>query len=246
VIVRAVIFDFDGVLADTETLHLSAFQDVFRARGWTLDRAAYFDRYLGFDDEDLVRAFMDDTKLAVSADDVASLVRIKTRRFAELMETGAILFPGAPSAIVRLGARYRLGIASGSTGAEIAAILHKAGLHARFRVIVGADDVARSKPAADPYVAAVTRLGVTPSAAVAIEDSRWGLTSARAAGLCTIGITTSYPARELSSADVVVDSLDEVTIELVEDVFKSFQTKETKDTKEPKDTKNSLGEPRRL
>jgi len=225
---RAVVFDFDGVLADTETLHLSAFQDVFRERGWTLDRAAYFERYLGFDDEDLVRAFTSDTQLAVTDDDVEGLVRVKTARFAELMETGAIMFPGASAAIARLGARYRLGIASGSTAAEIAAILQKAGLHAPFRVIIGADDVARSKPAADPYVAAVNRLGVDASAAVAIEDSRWGLTSARAAGLRTIGISTSYSARELSSADVVVDSLDEITVELVEDVFNGIHTKGTK------------------
>jgi len=216
---RAVVFDFDGVLADTESLHLLAFQDVFRARGWTLERGAYFDRYLGFDDEDLVRAFTHDAKLAVTDDDVAGLVRTKTERFAALMDSGAIMFPGAPAAIARLGARYRLGIASGSTGAEIAAILQKAGLHAPFRVIIGADDVARSKPAADPYVAAVNRLGVPASAAVAIEDSRWGLTSARAAGLRTIGVTTSYDAKDLSSADVVVDSLDEVTVELVESLF---------------------------
>jgi beta-phosphoglucomutase-like phosphatase (HAD superfamily) len=216
---RAVVFDFDGVLADTESLHLLAFQDVFRVHGWTLDRGAYFDRYLGFDDEDLVRAFTHDAKLTVTDDDVAGLVRTKTERFAALMDSGAIMFPGAPAAIARLGARYRLGIASGSTGAEIAAILQKAGLHAPFRVIIGADDVARSKPAADPYVAAVNRLGVPASAAVAIEDSRWGLTSARAAGLRTIGITTSYGAGELSSADVIVDSLDEISVEVVERIF---------------------------
>jgi len=228
---RAVVFDFDGVLADSESLHLSAFQDVFRARGWTLERAAYFERYLGFDDEGTVRAFAEDAKLIVADDEIASLVRTKTERFAALMETGAIMYPGAAAAIARLGAQYRLGIASGSTGAEIVAILQKAGLHAPFRVIIGADDVERSKPAADPYLAAVRRLGVAPSAAVAIEDSRWGLTSARAAGLYTIGITTSYAAKELSAADIVVDSLDEITLDLVESLFKSSHTKSTMDTK---------------
>ena len=216
---RAIVFDFDGVLADSESLHLSAFQDAFRARGWTLERAAYFERYLGFDDEGTVRAFAEDAKVIVTDDEVASLVRTKTERFAALMDAGAMMYPGASAAIARLGARYRLGIASGSTGAEITAILQKAGLHAPFRVIISADDVERSKPAADPYVAAVSRLGVAPSAAVAIEDSRWGLTSARAAGLHAIGITTSYSAKELSAADVVVASLDEITLDLVESVF---------------------------
>ena len=127
------------------------------------------------------------------------------------------LFPTAAGAIARLGARYALAIASGSLGAEIMAILEPAGLTAAFQVIVGADSVARSKPAADPYLLAVQKLGVGPAAAVAIEDSRWGLTSARTAGLRTIGITTSYAASALGEADTVVASLDEVTVELVED-----------------------------
>ena len=79
----------------------------------------------------------------------------------------------------------------------------------------------RSKPAPDPYAAAIARLGVAPSAAVAIEDSQWGLTSARAAGLRAIGITTSYPASALGLAHTVVDSLDEVTDVLIERLLAS-------------------------
>ena len=81
--------------------------------------------------------------------------------------------------------------------------------------MIGADDVARSKPAPDVYAAAVAALGVSPSNAVAIEDSRWGLLSAREAGLRTIGITTSYPANALDLADLVVHDLDDITTDVV-------------------------------
>lgn len=211
----AVVFDFDGVLADTERLHLRAFQDAFRARGWSLDDTAYFNRYLGFEDRDLVRAFAIDQRLALPSADEDAIVSAKARAYDTLAANGSVLFPGAPAAIARLGARYRLAIASGSLRAEIAHVLDAANLTAAFHAIIGADDVARSKPAPDPYLAALARLEAPAARTVAIEDSRWGLASARAAGLRTIAITTSYPAATLSSADRVVSSLDDVTLDLV-------------------------------
>ena len=111
---RAVVFDFDGVLADTEHLHLVAFQDTFAARGWTLDRAAYFANYLGYDDRDLVRAFSTDNALGVSAAEIEAILLDKSRHYERRLATGAILFPTAATAIRRLGASYRLAIASGS------------------------------------------------------------------------------------------------------------------------------------
>ena len=95
-------------------------------------------------------------------------------------------------------------------------MLAAAGLTQAFAAVVGADDVPRSKPAPDPYLAAVRALGVPASAAVAIEDSHWGLESARAAGLRTIALTTSYGAAALGDADLVLDSLDDVTVDTVE------------------------------
>ena len=213
---RAVVFDFDGVLADTEHLHLVAFQDTFVERGWTLDRDTYFASYLGYDDRDLVRAFSSDNALGISATDVEAILLDKSRHYERRLATGAVLFPTAAAAVARLGASFRLAIASGSLRGEILSILRANNLADAFETVVGADDVARSKPAPDSYAAAVARLGMAPSAAVAIEDSQWGLTAARAAGLRTIGITTSYPASALALAHTVVDSLDEVTGALVE------------------------------
>jgi beta-phosphoglucomutase len=213
---RAVVFDFDGVLADTEGLHLGAFQDVFAARGWTLDRQSYFDNYLGYDDRDLVRAFAHDQALELGATEVEAILVDKSREYDRRVAAGSVLFSSAAPAIARLGPSFRLAIASGSLRGEILAILRANSLDGSFPVVVGADDVARSKPAPDSYAMAVARLGVLPSAAVAIEDSHWGLAAARAAGLRTIGITTSYAPHALSLADIVVDSLDEVTVTMID------------------------------
>jgi len=213
--IRAVVFDFDGVLANTEDLHLAAFQDVFRTRGWSLDRDAYFANYLGFDDRGLIRGFGADKGLRFSEAEVQAILIDKARRYEERIAKGEVLFPTARGAVSRLGVRFKLGIASGSLRGEILNILRLNQLSEAFPVVVGADDVVNSKPAPDPYIAAVERLDVEAGSAVAIEDAPLGLHAARTAGLRTIGITTSYPRHALKAADFVVDSLDEVTNELV-------------------------------
>jgi beta-phosphoglucomutase-like phosphatase (HAD superfamily) len=212
----AVVFDFDGVLADTERLHLRAFQEVLAPHGLPLDEASYFDNYLGFDDRGLIVQLSRDRGVALDAATIGAILESKARHFAALVSAGAALFPAAPACVARLGARFPLAIASGALSHEIVAILDGAGLTPAFRAIVGADQVAASKPAPDCYLEATRRLGVSPASAVAIEDSRWGLDAARAAGLRTIAITTSYPASALTPADVVVSTLDAVTDTLVE------------------------------
>jgi beta-phosphoglucomutase-like phosphatase (HAD superfamily) len=117
-----------------------------------------------------------------------------------------------------------LAIASGALRREIEAILGRAHLRGCFRAIVGADDAARSKPAPDPYVEAVKRLrpwlpaagaAAVPRGIVAIEDSVWGLESARAAGLRTVGVATTYPPEALSEADLVVGDLSEISVDVL-------------------------------
>lgn len=213
--ITTVIFDFDGVIADTEGLHLRAFQDVFEARGWTLDERAYFDRYLGYDDVGLVVAFGQERSLSLTDDDIDTLVDAKTRLFATYLDAGEVLFPTAPACIERLAAAYRLGIASGALKIEITSILDSARLLDRFPVIVAADDVNECKPAPEPYLKAAQALGVAPRACVAIEDSPAGLAAARAAGMRTIGLTTTSPRHLLTDADVIFDGLHQISAETV-------------------------------
>jgi HAD superfamily hydrolase (TIGR01509 family) len=216
--IAAIVFDFDGVLADTEPLHLAAFQDVFSRRGWALTSDDYFSRYLGHGDEALIDAFAGDRRLEVSASDAAVLLSEKSAAFRDRLGTGSVLYPGAAACVARLAGNFRLAIASGALRAEVTDVLAAHGLLASFPVIVAIEDVVRGKPDPEPYRLAAARLGVDPRVSVAIEDSRWGLESARACGMRTIGITTTSSAADLASADRVVQSLDEITLDLLSQV----------------------------
>ena len=214
--IRAIIFDFDGVLADTERLHLRAIQDALAAHGRRLDERAYFDRYLGFGDRDLFVELARDQAWAGEASAIDALVSLKADRYRHHLASGDALYPRARACVTGLSARFPLAIASGSLRGEIEYILDAAGLRRAFGAIVGADDVTNGKPAPDPYTKAAALLGVEPSAAVAIEDSRWGIDSAHAAGMRAIAVTTSYPATALASADLIVDSLDAISLDTIE------------------------------
>ncbi len=211
--IDAVVFDFDGVIADSERLHLRALTAAFAERGWTLTEADYFTHYLGYDDRGCIAAFAQREGLAIAPDAAAAVLEDKTRRYLALLAAGDVLFPTARTCIERLAAHIPLAIASGSLRGEIEHILSANGLRHHFTIIVGADDVVEGKPAPESYARAVTALGVTPGRTVAIEDSPWGLQSARGAGLHTIGISTSYPRAALTDADHVIDSLDEINVD---------------------------------
>jgi beta-phosphoglucomutase-like phosphatase (HAD superfamily) len=218
---RAVIFDFDGVIADTEPLHLKAAQRVLAGAGMHLDRTAYYERYLGFDDAGLFRALATDLGVKLDAKAVATLVADKSRVLESLLNDGSVLFDGIRDCIERCAAHVPLAIASGALAHEIDHILRRTGLRDDFQVVVGAGDTPRSKPWPDPYARAVEllRAGVgqdlKEADCVAIEDSPWGLQSARAAGLRCVGVAHTYPADELrrTDADFVAESLGEIDIE---------------------------------
>jgi beta-phosphoglucomutase len=217
-LIRAVVFDFDGVLADTERLHLRAIQDALAEHGHALDDRLYFERYLGYGDRDVLIEFARDRNWRIDERIAETFMATKSRRYRHHLASGSALYPTAAACVSGLAAQYPLAIASGSLRAEILHILGPTGLERSFRAIVGADDVANGKPSPEPYLTAASLLGVNPADAVAIEDSKWGLESARAAGMRTIGVTTTYPASSLSMADRVVESIGEVTVELIESI----------------------------
>jgi beta-phosphoglucomutase len=219
--IRAVVFDFDGVIANSEPLHFRAYRDVLAERGLTLTEAAYYERYLGYDDIGAFRAIAADSGVTLDEEAVAGLVARKAERLEALERDGSVLFPGAREAIQRIAAVWPTAIASGALKPEILRVLDHEQLRGFFPIVVSAEDTAASKPDAAPYLRAVALLGagieqLHPSECLAIEDSRWGLVSARGAGLRTVGITHTYPASELAeAADAVIAHLDQFTPELV-------------------------------
>ena len=161
-------------------------------------------------------AYMHDViGLAESPDEInAEVVRRLLTRYRESLP----LLPGAVDAVERLSARWPLGLASSSNRGVIDAVLSTAGIAGRFRATVSSEEVERGKPAADVYVDAARRLDVEPGRCAAVEDSKNGIRSAKAAGLRVVAIPNlRYPPGEdaLADADLVLRSLDELTPERV-------------------------------
>jgi beta-phosphoglucomutase len=213
--IQAIVFDFDGVLADSEPMHLRAYQAVFAPLGVTIADREYYTRYLGFDDESAIRAMARDHGLELDERQLRELIATKTATFDRMLGEGDVLYPGAVECVGRLAGAFPLGIASGALRHEIEAILRGNRLGHHFRFIVAAGDTPAGKPAADPYRRAAELHGRDPSACLAIEDSRWGIESAKGAGMKCVGITNTYPAHELSAADAVIGSLEEFTEEFI-------------------------------
>ena len=216
--IRAVVFDFDGVLANSEPLHFRAYRDILATCGVALTESDYYAHYLGYDDVGAFRQIGVDRGAAWNAARVNELVQRKAERLEELERDGSVLFPGADAAVRRLAAAWPLAIASGARRAEIVRVLDRERLSTYFAAVVAAEDTPASKPAPDPYLRAVDELRrvvgpLDAAACVAVEDSRWGLESARAAGLRTIAVTHTYSADQLAgAADAAVPSLDRLTV----------------------------------
>jgi len=213
---RAIVFDFDGVIANSEPLHYRAFRDVLADSGVVLTEPEYYQQYLGFDDLNVFRQVAADRGLAWSPDRIGALVATKAVRMEHLEQDGSILFPGAMAVVQRTSAAVPIAIASGALRDEIGRILDRERLTACFKFVVGAEDTPASKPAPDPYLRAVALLGqsidhLRPSECVAIEDSPWGLQSARAAGLRTVAVAHTYAPAELE-ADLIINALDELDL----------------------------------
>jgi beta-phosphoglucomutase len=221
---QAVIFDFDGVIANSEPLHLQAFQQTLAQDGIELTRNEYYSRYLGFDDVGLFEALAKDRGIAIDNRALTSLVERKGAKLQALMQADAVLFPGARDFIEGAAAAIPIAIASGALRHEIEEVIEAAGLRALFTAIVAAGDTPESKPSPAPYVLAFEQLrersgrDLDPRRSVAIEDSRWGLDSARGAGLRCVAVTNSYPAHELHGAELVVGGLKDLTLAALEDL----------------------------
>lgn len=214
-VVHAVIFDLDGVLVDSEELWDVVRRGVVAEAGrpWPTEATRAMQ---GMSTAEWSAYLIDTVGVPAEADQVAATVidRLATRYDARLP-----LIPGAVEVVERLGRRWPLGLASSSPRRLIDSVLESAGLAHRFQVSLSTEEVGAGKPSPEVYQTVVQRLGVHPLQAIAIEDSSNGLRSAATAGLGVLAVPhAAFPPSEdaLALADVVVDSLDDITLELVE------------------------------
>jgi HAD superfamily hydrolase (TIGR01509 family) len=212
---RAVVFDFDGVIADSEPLHFRALREALRPAGVVIDEREYYSTYVAYDDRTCIRLALERHGRPYDAEGVTAVAERKAEVFDELLRR-IPFFPGVPELVEALAQDLPIAIASGARREEIEKILDGGGLRAHFRAIVGADDCDRTKPDPEPYLRAVALLardtpGLEPAECVAFEDTVAGIASARAAGLKVVGVATTYPADQLGAAHHVVPAIADVT-----------------------------------
>lgn len=222
---RALIFDFDGVVADNEPIHLSAFQDVLREQDIILPAEEYYNHYVGYDDKGCFEAVLEAHGRPRSHDIITELVGRKARIFMVRLKERLFIFPGVQQLVREAATRYHLAIASGALRHEIEFVLEQAGIRKAFEHITSAEDVARGKPDPEVYLHALSALSrqrrrngpseptLKPEQCLVIEDTLAGIRAARAAGMKVLAVANTHTLQDLHEADAVVKSLEEVNLE---------------------------------
>lgn len=225
-VIRAIIFDFNGVIADDETPHIICFRKALAEAGLTLTMEEYYGEYCGMDERTCTRMLLEKRDGTWNE---AEVFRIAERK-AELFRVHTAshkpsLFPGVVDFVQTAKGRYRIAIASGGRRAQIDAALSGTRIASAFDVIVAAEDCSIGKPDPAMYLLTLKRLNadgdsepeITSPECLVLEDSVAGIRSAKAAGMRVLAVATTYPVDKLQEADGVLSSLERITPETVID-----------------------------
>jgi len=218
---KAIVFDFDGVIVDSEPAHYKAFLAIAKPLGMEFSYDEYLREYVGFDDRDAFRHIFAKLGQPEPTDaKLAQLIEDKARAFEDIVDQGMDTIPGVLDLIAEArAASFPIAIASGATRRDIDHILKGLKITGGFDPIITADLVAHSKPDPTSYALAVEglakrlpALNLQPGECLSIEDTAAGIASARGAGLMSLGLTTTGTADKLHQAQRVIPNLEGVTL----------------------------------
>jgi HAD superfamily hydrolase (TIGR01509 family) len=219
---RAIIFDFDGVVADNEPIHCVIFQRILGKIGIFLSTDEYYAQYLGYDDKGCFAAVLAARGRPAPAETIDDLVKRKAAAYLEHIRAHLIIFPGVQEFVRAAASRYRLAIASGALRHEIEFILEQAGIRKEFEHITSSEDVTSGKPDPEGFLHALTGLnrimpadqpGLTASECLVIEDSMPGIQAAHRAGMKVLAVANTHSIQDLRNADAVTGSLQDVDLQ---------------------------------
>lgn len=215
---QAVIFDFDGVITDSEILHFRAFNQVLAQYGFEMTTKDYYQTYLGLTDVDCYKLLIDQGLLKIDQQQIPNLLQQKKQIFEKLAKAEGRIIEGVRDFLRMLEQNnVPMAICSGALLSEVELILVEARLRHLFEVIVSAEHIKKGKPDPEGFLLTLQRLNenrenpIMGKQCIVIEDSHWGLEAAKAAGMHTIAVTNSYDAEQLSLAEKIVTRLNELS-----------------------------------
>lgn len=210
--IRAVLFDLDGTLVDSERESAEAMARVLERECGVRITERQRDFVVGHSWVEIHELLIKELSRAFSWQRDYLISRVAEERVQVIAEKGMRIMPGAIDAVSRLGARYPKAIVTGSSREEARQALRVLGLEAAFPLVLAAEDYPRGKPAPDGYLAAAERLGVEPGGCLVIEDSTPGIAAARAAGMWVVAVRAgNFLGQDQSGAHRIVDTLDDIT-----------------------------------
>lgn len=228
--IKAILFDFNGVIINDEPLQMKAYQSILKNEDIELTEQNYYDS-LGMDDRTFVRAAFERAKKDLSDENLARIVEEKTAAHAGMIADELPLFPGIVNFVKMMHFHYRLGIVSMARRVEINSVLQRADLAGYFSAVVSAEDVTACKPDKQCFDLCFRRLDeaniaagdfpLTREQVLVIEDSPPGVVGAKRAGMKVLGVTNTVSADELraAGADAVTKNLADWIPETIELVF---------------------------
>lgn len=193
----------DGVLVDSEPVHIEAWNDVFAEFDLNFEME-WFHQWIGVSDKNFTGQIIEQYKLPTLAD---TLLQSKRSVFENKIALGVAAHKGVKEALPLLH-KYGLAVATSSNRSGAMLSLTGTGLLPFFKDVITADDVVNHKPHPDCYLKAVESLGFSPSECICIEDSAAGIKAAKTAGLFVIGVSTSLPANYLTEADLILEDTE--------------------------------------
>jgi len=227
-LLRTIIFDFDGIIVDSEPIIMKLTHEMAAQEGWAVSEEDYYRDYLALDDRGIVEHLFNSHGRPVDHARVEELVNWKSSVYGNIIENGLPTLPGAVEFVRQASKAYPLAIASGSARSEIEHLLGKLGLRDLFRMIASADDCERSKPDPEVYLKAVAGMNTLPefqekpllaSECLAIEDAPGGIDAAHAAGIRCIGLAHSRATENLAHADWAFHGFEEVDLSAIAKKF---------------------------
>ena len=209
---KIIIFDFDGVILDSENSHFIAFNEGLKNLNINISEDEYYSKYISLDDRGVITNVVNDKNISVTNEEIDMIIKSKNDCFESRLIDNSKLFPGVEELIIQLSKNFVLSIGSGANRSEIIKTLKNNNIYDYFEIIVSADEVNNPKPNPETYNRVLDNINTdfNINEIIVIEDSPGGIEAAKSAGLKCIAITNTFDNKELGKADIIVSNYEDI------------------------------------